>query len=161
MLETIEAIYENGTFKPLHPVDLPEGTRVTIAPAPTAQPQETPVVPGIVRRADRGLCVAGTKLSLFTLMEYVQAGHQQDLLTYGQLSAEQLQQTMDYIAAHRVEFNAAYAEYRRKANELESHYRARQACISATQQRSPNNLTPTQAAIWERLQARQRQSDAQ
>lgn len=30
MLETIEAIYENGTFKPLHPIDLPEGTHVQI-----------------------------------------------------------------------------------------------------------------------------------
>ncbi len=30
MLETIEAIYENGTFKPLHPVDLPEGTHVQV-----------------------------------------------------------------------------------------------------------------------------------
>lgn len=41
MLETIEAIYENGMFKPLHSVDLPEGTRVTIAPAaPTAQTDE-------------------------------------------------------------------------------------------------------------------------
>jgi predicted DNA-binding antitoxin AbrB/MazE fold protein len=32
MLETIEAIYENGTFKPLHPVDLPEGTHVQVNP---------------------------------------------------------------------------------------------------------------------------------
>lgn len=41
MLETIEAIYENGTFKPLHSVDLPEGTRVTVAPtAPPAQTDE-------------------------------------------------------------------------------------------------------------------------
>ena len=30
MLETIEAIYENGTFKPLQPVNLPEGSRVQI-----------------------------------------------------------------------------------------------------------------------------------
>lgn len=43
MLETIEAIYENGTFKPLQPVDLPEGTHVqvktnvtTSAPLPAA-----------------------------------------------------------------------------------------------------------------------------
>ena len=36
MLETIDAIYENGIFKPLHPVDLPEGTHVSVAanPAP-------------------------------------------------------------------------------------------------------------------------------
>lgn len=30
MLETIEAIYLNGTFKPLHPVDLPEGIHVQV-----------------------------------------------------------------------------------------------------------------------------------
>lgn len=30
MAQTIEAIYENGTFKPLGPVDLPEGTRVRV-----------------------------------------------------------------------------------------------------------------------------------
>jgi predicted DNA-binding antitoxin AbrB/MazE fold protein len=32
MSQTIEAIYENGIFRPLDPVDLPEGTRVRIAP---------------------------------------------------------------------------------------------------------------------------------
>ena len=32
MLETIEAIYENGTFKPLQPVGLPEGTHVQVSP---------------------------------------------------------------------------------------------------------------------------------
>ena len=29
-MKTIEAIYENGIFKPLSPVDLPEGARVRI-----------------------------------------------------------------------------------------------------------------------------------
>lgn len=37
MLETIEAIYENGTFKPLHPVDLPEGTPVQVSTKATLQ----------------------------------------------------------------------------------------------------------------------------
>src|SRR5262249_3834342 len=32
MSQTIEAIYENGIFRPLSPVDLPEGTRVRVAP---------------------------------------------------------------------------------------------------------------------------------
>ncbi|MBL8207197.1 MAG: antitoxin family protein [Blastocatellia bacterium] len=40
MLETIEAIYENGTFKPLHPVDLPEGTPVRVN-ADVVVPQST------------------------------------------------------------------------------------------------------------------------
>lgn len=30
MSQTIEAVYEDGIFKPLKPVDLPEGTRVRI-----------------------------------------------------------------------------------------------------------------------------------
>jgi predicted DNA-binding antitoxin AbrB/MazE fold protein len=30
MSQTIEAIYEDGIFKPLKPVDLPEGTRVRV-----------------------------------------------------------------------------------------------------------------------------------
>jgi predicted DNA-binding antitoxin AbrB/MazE fold protein len=30
MSQTIEAIYEDGIFKPLNPVDLPEGTRVRV-----------------------------------------------------------------------------------------------------------------------------------
>ena len=33
MSETIEAIYENGVFRPVKPVDLPEGTRVLIETA--------------------------------------------------------------------------------------------------------------------------------
>jgi predicted DNA-binding antitoxin AbrB/MazE fold protein len=37
MLETIEAIYENGTFKPLQPVDLPEGTPVQVSTKATLQ----------------------------------------------------------------------------------------------------------------------------
>jgi predicted DNA-binding antitoxin AbrB/MazE fold protein len=31
MSQTIEAVYENGIFRPLSPVDLPEGTRVRVA----------------------------------------------------------------------------------------------------------------------------------
>lgn len=34
MSQTIEAIYENGVFKPFGPVDLPEGTRVQVQPDP-------------------------------------------------------------------------------------------------------------------------------
>lgn len=32
MSQTIEAVYENGVFKPLTPVDLPEGTPVQVEP---------------------------------------------------------------------------------------------------------------------------------
>ena len=124
----------------------------------TTQLLETPIAPGIVRRTDRGLCVAGTKISLFSIMDYLKAGQQQDLLTYGQLSEEQLQQALDYIEAHRVEFEAAYAEYVRQAEEMEIYYRNRErqhrAELEAQGLWPPRNFTPAQAALWERLQKR-------
>lgn len=40
MPQTIEAIYENGSFRPLAPVDLPEGTRARVEPEPEAVPLE-------------------------------------------------------------------------------------------------------------------------
>ena len=36
MSKHIEAIYENGVFKPLRPVEWPEGATVFVEPAPTA-----------------------------------------------------------------------------------------------------------------------------
>ena len=37
MSQTIEAIYEDGIFKPLKPVDLPEGTRVRVEAEETSR----------------------------------------------------------------------------------------------------------------------------
>lgn len=42
-MKTIQAIYENGTFRPITPVDLPEGSRVTIQPE--GHDAASPVVP--------------------------------------------------------------------------------------------------------------------
>jgi predicted DNA-binding antitoxin AbrB/MazE fold protein len=36
MAELIEAVYEQGAFKPLEPVELPEGQRVTLSVEPRA-----------------------------------------------------------------------------------------------------------------------------
>jgi hypothetical protein len=42
-MKTIQAIYENGVFRPIGPVDLPEGSRVTLEPSrvEVLQPQPT------------------------------------------------------------------------------------------------------------------------
>jgi predicted DNA-binding antitoxin AbrB/MazE fold protein len=36
MAELIDAVFEQGTFKPLEPVELPEGQRVTLSVEPSA-----------------------------------------------------------------------------------------------------------------------------
>ena len=47
-MSTIHAIYENGAFRPITPVDLPEGCEVTIEPR-AAEPG-----PGRATRPDEG-----------------------------------------------------------------------------------------------------------
>ncbi len=127
----------------------------------TTEQLETPVAPGIVRRSDRGLCVARTKISLFSIMDYIKAGKQEDLLIYVGLSERQLNQALAYIEQHREEFEANYAEYVRKADEMERYYRERErqrrAELEAKGLWPPPNLTPEQAAIWEKLQRHKRE----
>jgi len=126
---------------------------------------ETPIAPGIVRRSDRGLCVAGTKISLFSIMDYIKAGKQEDLLIYVGLSEEQLNQALAYIEEHREEFEVNYAEYVRKADEMERYYRERERQRRAELEAKglwpplhpPSNLPPHLIPAWERLQALRRE----
>jgi predicted DNA-binding antitoxin AbrB/MazE fold protein len=39
-MKTITAVYENGVFRPIEPVDLPEGATVRIVPEVGGAPQE-------------------------------------------------------------------------------------------------------------------------
>jgi hypothetical protein len=55
-MSTIHAIYENGVFRPITPVELPEGSKVTIepvvGPAPRPQPSDPEFAhldPGLAR----------------------------------------------------------------------------------------------------------------
>jgi predicted DNA-binding antitoxin AbrB/MazE fold protein len=40
-MKAIHAVYENGVFRPTEPVDLPEGSEVTVEPRPGARPGPT------------------------------------------------------------------------------------------------------------------------
>jgi hypothetical protein len=44
-MKTIHAVYENGVFRPTEPVDLPEGSKVTIEPSVVANEQPQPSDP--------------------------------------------------------------------------------------------------------------------
>lgn len=56
-MSTIHAIYENGVFRPTTPVELPEGSEVTIEPIGDAAPRPRPSDPAFAH-LDPGL--AGT-----------------------------------------------------------------------------------------------------
>lgn len=47
-METVTAIFENGIFRPIEPVALPEHTRVEFEPR--VQPADTTAIPGMPER---------------------------------------------------------------------------------------------------------------
>jgi uncharacterized protein (DUF433 family) len=89
--------------------------------------QDVLVAPGVVRRRDRGLCVAGTRITLYLIMDHLKEGWPPHLLCDQLLlSQEQMAQVMDYIEAHRAEFEAEYQEVVRKCAERERYWRERE-----------------------------------
>jgi len=112
----------------------------------------TLVAPGIVRRSDRGLCVAGKRITLYLIMDYLKTGWPPHLLRQQLLlSEEEINHVMNYLDTHGAEFEAEYQEVVRKAAEREQYWRERE------RQRQPNprtqNLTPREALALARLEA--------
>ena len=106
----------------------------------------TLVAPGIERRSDRGLAIAGLRLTLYEIMDLVKEGWPAEkILSFYPLSAEQLQAAYDYFAAHGEEFEAEYQRVVRESEESERYWRARQAEHERTMVRTPD--TPEKAAI--------------
>jgi uncharacterized protein (DUF433 family) len=112
----------------------------------------TLVAPGIERRSDRGLAIAGTRLTLYEIMDVVKAGWSSEkILELYPLTAEQLQDAYNYFATHGEEFEAEYQEVVRYSEELERYYRAKQEDILRAAANRPR--TPEEAALRARFEA--------
>jgi uncharacterized protein (DUF433 family) len=119
-------------------------------------PFQTVVAPGIVRRRDRGLCIAGTRISLYLIKDYLKAGRTPDEICRSLLLSEgQLNDAIRYIEGNREEFEAEYAEVVRVCEERERYYRERNPLREIKDK--PPNLTPKQEEAWERLMALKRE----
>lgn len=118
---------------------------------------QTEVAKGIVRRLDRGLCVKGTRITLYLIKDFLNEGWPPHLLRDQLLlSQEQMQNALSYIGDHLEEFEAEYAEVVRKAAERERYWRSRQEELQKKldeRHGPPPNLSPEQAAAWARLAA--------
>jgi uncharacterized protein (DUF433 family) len=89
--------------------------------------REMNVAPGIIRRKDRGLCVEGTRITLYLIMDHLKEGWPPRLLgDQLLLSQEQMDQVMAYIESHREAFEAEYEEVVRKCDERERYWRERE-----------------------------------
>ncbi len=73
--------------------------------------QEMVYPPYVIRRSDRGLCVAGTGITLYTIMDYIKADWPEKLIRdVMELTDEQIKGVMNYIDSHRREFEAEYEQ---------------------------------------------------
>lgn len=114
----------------------------------------TCIAPGIVRRTDRGLCLVGTRITLYLIMDYLRAGWPPHLIRHWlDLSEAQIEQALQYIDTHRPGFEAEYAEVVGQAQARERFWRERQRQRQAQAVDRPTS--PVQALALERLKALQ------
>jgi len=105
-----------------------------------------------VVRTGRGLSIAGTRTTLYSILDYVHADWPPKLIRDRlNLTEQQITDALDYIAAHRADVEAEYQQVLHDAQEIrqywEDRYRERLAAIAA---RPPK---PEQAAIRAKLAA--------
>ncbi len=109
---------------------------------------------GAVIRTERGLTIAGTRITLYDVMDYVTEKYPPKFIrAMLSLTDEQMNSALSYIDAHREEVEAEYHLVLKEAEELRQYYeeqnRERTARIAA---KPPK---PGTEAIRAKLQAEQ------
>jgi uncharacterized protein (DUF433 family) len=114
--------------------------------APTSNEQSA------IIRTERGLTIAGTRITLYDVMDYVTAQYPPKFIQgLFDLTEEQINTALAYIEAHRAEVEAEYQQVLKEAEELRQYYEEQnreRVARSATQPPKPE----TEAA-WEKLRA--------
>ena len=108
-----------------------------------------------VVRTDRGLSIAGTRMTLYQIMDYLKAEWPPKLIQqWLDLTDRQIADVMEYITMHRQQVEEEYqlviqeAEAERQYWETVNQERFRQIAASHAQQHDP---------VWEKIQARKAQ----
>jgi uncharacterized protein (DUF433 family) len=111
-------------------------------------------------RTSRGLSIAGTRITLYQVMDYVKAGWSPELIQHWlDLSEKQITGAMDYIATHRSEVEAEYEMVLQQAEESRQYWEARNRERFATL--ATATPQPGQEAIRAKLQAWKAKLDMQ
>ena len=113
-----------------------------------------------VVRTNRGLSIAGTRITLYSILDYVHADWPPKLIRDRlNLTDQQITDALDYIATHQTEVETEYQQVLRDVEEIrqywEEHNRERLAAIAALPPK------PEQAAIRAKLAAAKAKLDQQ
>ncbi len=103
-------------------------------------------------RTERGLTIAGTRITLYDVMDHLATGRAPKLiLNWLPLTEAQLDAALSYIETNRAEVEAEYQEVLKTAEKIRQYWEERNrkhfARITATLPK------PGQEALWAKLQA--------
>jgi uncharacterized protein (DUF433 family) len=78
----------------------------------------------IIVRTERGLTIAGTRITLYTILDHLKDEWPPHLIQdWFNLTARQIQGVLDYIEAHQEEVEAEYQQVVKEAEETERYWR--------------------------------------
>ncbi|MDJ0728945.1 MAG: DUF433 domain-containing protein [Crocosphaera sp.] len=74
-------------------------------------------------RTERGLTIAGTRITLYQLMDYIHAGYPTHLISHKfMITDEQFQAAINYIETHYDEIEAEYKLVLKQAEEIRQYW---------------------------------------
>jgi uncharacterized protein (DUF433 family) len=103
-------------------------------------------------RTERGLTIAGTRITLYDVMDYVTAQYPPKFIRgLFDLTEEQINAALTYIETHRAEVEAEYQQVLEEAEELRKYYEEQnRELVARSAAKSPK---PGTEAAWEKLRA--------
>jgi uncharacterized protein (DUF433 family) len=106
-----------------------------------------------VVRTSRGLSIAGTRITLYSVMDYIKADWPPRLIQHWlRLTDQQIVDVMDYIATHREAVEAEYRQVLKEAEEEQLYWEERNRERFAQIAAAPPQ--PGQEAIRAKIAAR-------
>ncbi len=103
-------------------------------------------------RTERGLTIAGTRITLYDVMDYVMAQYPPKFIQgLFDLTEEQVTAALAYIEMHRAEVEAEYQQVVQEAEELRKYYEEQNRERAARSAAKPPK--PGTQAAWEKLRA--------
>jgi uncharacterized protein (DUF433 family) len=105
-----------------------------------------------VVRTERGLSINGTRITLYSVMDYLKEGWPARLIRdWLNLTDQQINDVIQYVADHREEVEAEYQQVLREADEIRDYWEERNRERLAEIAAMPPK--PEHAALWARLEA--------
>ena len=111
-------------------------------------------------RTERGLTIAGTRITLYDVMDYWVAGRSTAvILNWLPLTEAELQVALDYIEVNRETVDAEYQAVLQTATEFQHDWQERNH--DRLTEISAMPVPPEKMALWEKLQAQKARTAAE